>query len=280
MDIRLIREVSAPTGSGPGNGMYVLQRALREHGPEWLHVGGMLSGDDIPWFWCWYDIDLALACADSGQPFIIGPNMVFLHWDAPTKKELRLLNAGSLRLQFTESDWYRRLIAEDTGPELHAPTAVWPYPIEPVPGPVEPEFDLLVYQKSGPASVARKLMRRFPNSLLISYGRYARDELLSAARRSRVCAYLSDNDRGPLALGEIMLSGCPAVGTERGAPWVNELTGVRVPELTLTALEPAIVQLRDRPRERVRAWALEHFDGRRVVGQIVEAIEAIRRPRP
>ncbi len=48
MDVRLIREVSAPTGRGPGNGMFALQRALRAVRPAWLHLGGRLRDGECP----------------------------------------------------------------------------------------------------------------------------------------------------------------------------------------------------------------------------------------
>ena len=50
---------------------------------------------------------------------------------------------------------------------------------------------------------------------------YRRVELFEAACRSRACAYLADDDHGPLALQEILLAGCPTVGVRTGASFVR-----------------------------------------------------------
>ena len=50
--------------------------------------------------------------------------------------------------------------------------------------------------------------------------------------RSRVCAYLADDDHGPLALQEILLAGCTTVGVRTGASFVRTgETGVVVDRL-------------------------------------------------
>ena len=61
----------------------------------------------------------------------------------------------------------------------------------------------------------------FPRHIQIHYGRYQPEELFEAARRSRACAYLADDDHGPLALQEILLAGCPTVGVWTGAAFVR-----------------------------------------------------------
>ena len=120
---------------------------------------------------------------------------------------------------FTESEWYRRLIEAHRGPANRAPIVVWPYPIDPHPGgPLAAAHDLLIYEKSGVSrETVERLQRAWPRHVRIRYGRYRREELAAAARRSRVCAYLSDDDRGPLALGGNPLGrlcggGCAARG--------------------------------------------------------------------
>jgi hypothetical protein len=56
--------------------------------------------------------------------------------------------------------------------------------------------------------------------------------LFEAARRSRACAYLADDDHGPLALQEILLDGCPTVGVRTGASFVRDgVTGFVVERL-------------------------------------------------
>ena len=66
--IRLIREVREPTGRGPGNGQFALQRALTARAPNWLQIGGPLRKGEVPWFWCWADAEAAALCARTGQP--------------------------------------------------------------------------------------------------------------------------------------------------------------------------------------------------------------------
>jgi hypothetical protein len=64
------------------------------------------------------------------------------------------------------------------------------------------------------------------------YGKYRREQLFKSARRSRACAYLADDDHGPLALQEILLAGCPTVGVRTGAAFVRDgVTGVLVERL-------------------------------------------------
>jgi hypothetical protein len=57
---------------------------------------------------------------------------------------------------------------------------------------------------------------------VLNYGQYKREQLFEAARRSRACAYLADDDHGPLALQEILLAGCPVVGVRTGAPFIHD----------------------------------------------------------
>ena len=157
--IRLIRAVPAPTGRGPGNGQYALQRALRRYAPGWLKIGGPLAPGEIPWFWCWLDRDAAAACAQTQRPFVAGPNILFAQSRAPCRieAEREICNAASCRLLFTESEWYRRLIECHRGPANRVPIVLWPYPIDPRPGgPLPPQLDLLIYEKSGMGAAARR----------------------------------------------------------------------------------------------------------------------------
>jgi hypothetical protein len=275
--IRLIRAVSAQTGRGPGNGQYALQKALREFGPPWLRIGGILQKKEIPWFWCWEDGEAAALCARTGQPFVAGPNILFAQSRQPCHNEAEraICAAASCRLLFTESHWYRRLIEQYRGPANRAPLVVWPYPIDPHPGgPLPAEHDLLIYEKSGVAAeTVARLQQAWPRSVVIHYGRYRRDDLIQAARRSRCCVYLSDDDRGPLALAEILLSGCPAVGIPRGAPFIRPgRTGVLLDRLDGQACVEAVAQCRLLDRKAVGALAARQFDARRIVGIIVAAL--------
>jgi glycosyltransferase involved in cell wall biosynthesis len=281
MDVRLIREVRAPSGRGPGNGMFALQRALRKVRPEWLHIGGPLADGEMPWFWCWEDRTAACACAAANVPLVIGPNMLFANWAVPcgVPGERELCDAASCRLQFTESAWYRDWIRAHCGPAMRAPIVLWPYPIDPLPGgPLSPCYDLLIYEKSGfDRGLPRQLRRRWPASVQVRYGRYRRERLIELARQSRACVYLSNSDRGPLALAEILLSGCPAVGVARGAPWiVDGQTGFQVRAFDFAALCAAIEQAMRLNRQAVRAVALERFNTDMIVETILRALDTAR----
>ena len=281
MNIRLIREISAPTGRGPGNGMFALQRALRRVRPPWLHIGGLLGKGEMPWFWCWEDRVAACACAAANLPFVIGPNMLFANWTTPcaVAGERELCNAASCRLQFTESAWYRQWILEQCGPAMRAPIVLWPYPIDPLPaGPLPPRYDLLIYEKGRfDRRLSRQLLRRWPASVRLRYGEYRRDRLIELARQSRACVYLSASDRGPLALAEILLSGCPAVGVPCGAPWIADgQTGFQVRSLEFPSLCEAIGQAVQLDRQAVCAAARERFDADAIVQTILRALDAAR----
>ncbi|MCE5301850.1 MAG: hypothetical protein LLF97_01925 [Planctomycetaceae bacterium] len=281
MNIRLIREVNAPSGRGPGNGMFALQRALRRVQPEWFHLGGRLRADEIPWFWCWEDRTAACRCATAGRPFVLGPNMLFANWTTPcgVAGERELCNAASCRLQFTESAWYRDWILAHCGPAMRAPIVLWPYPIDPLPGDPQPaRFDLLIYEKSGfDPSLPQRLVCRWPASVRVRYSRFRRERLVELARRSRACVYLSDNDRGPLALAEIVLSGCPAIGMPRGAPWLSDpRLGFQVERLELVTLCDAIEQLRQKDRMSVAEVARQQFDEQAIIQTIFQALESIK----
>jgi hypothetical protein len=280
--VRLIRRVDAPTGSGPGNGMWALQRALGQCAPDWLRIGGIWTPDEIPWFWSWQDLEPAASASALGIPLISGPNQLFADSRFPCSSpaERAVADAPSCRLLFTESTWYRDLIERHRGSANRAPIVVWPYPIEPRPdGPLSAEYDLLVYAKSGhrPALTAQ-LARRWPRVAVVHYGNYRRDTLIELARRSRMCLYVSIDDRGPLALAEILLCGCPAVGVPHGGPWIHDgQTGYLVPEFSAAKVLPALERCLELDRHAVRAAAEVQFDTTRTVHTILDALDRIRR---
>jgi hypothetical protein len=253
---------------------------LREQGPPWLRVGGTLHADEIPWFWCWTDRETAAMCARAGSPFIAGPNVLFDDSRHPcrTVAEREICQAASCRLLFTESAWYRDLIEEHRGPANRAPIVLWPYPIDPRPeGPLPAEFDLLVYEKSGiDGRLIDELVRRWPRSVRVRYGRYRRERLIDLARRSRCCLYGSDDDRGPLALAEILLCGCPSVGVPRGAPFVEPgRSAFLVDRFDAGFCNDAIGRCHRLDRAEVAASAGRQFDTRRIVATIVAALENV-----
>ena len=100
---------------------------------------------------------------------------------------------------------------------------LWPYPIDPWPGePLPDEYDLLIYGKNGDRpGLLEHLAELSPRHIQIHYGQYRREQLFYAARRSRACAYLADDDHGPLVLREILLAGRPTVGVRAGPAFVQ-----------------------------------------------------------
>lgn len=279
--VRLVREIKTSDGRGPGNGMCALQKALRARCPDWLTIGGVPQPGELLWAWHWEDKGLAVLWGAQGDPFVIGPNVLFENSRTPRKApgERELCGARNCVLQFTESQWYRELISRNCHPPNFAPVVMWPYPIDPQPGPpLAVNYDLLIYEKSGvhPDTVTL-LQNQYPRNRRIRYGKYKRQRLFDLARKSRCCAYLSDDDRGPLALAEIMLAGCPAVGVEGGAPWVVDgMTGYEAEDLTYTPLAAAIEKARLLDRDSVRAEALEKFDTDRTVTTILAALDNAR----
>lgn len=279
--VRLVRPVGEAMGTGPFNGQFALQRALRARQPDWLSIGGQPQPDELPWFWAWLDMPELLGWIFRGRPFVAGPNILFRSSRSPRiAGEDAVCDSACCRLLFTESEWYRDLIKKNLGRDNSAPIVLWPYPIEPQPeGPLPAEFDLLIYLKSGPQQIVEKLVETFPRSCLIRYGHYRREDLVDAARRSRAAVYFSDDDRGPLALAEILLTGCPAVGIPRGAPWIESgRTGELVDNLAaLGPIVDAVQDLHEWNRADVRQHALEKFDTCRTVSTILDALDCARR---
>lgn len=166
---------------------------------------------------------------------------------------------------------------------------MWPYPIDPWPGePLPDEYDLLIYAKNGNRpQLLEHLAEAFPRHIQIHYGHYRREQLFEAARRSRACAYLADDDHGPLALQEILLAGCPIVGVSTGASFVQTAkTGVLVERLppgqqcvetdednrALASFMEAIGWAQAMDRTDVRCRAAEDFDTRRIADRVLYAL--------
>lgn len=275
--IRLIREVHEPTGRGPGNGQAALQKVLRAASIPWLIVGGHLQSGEIPWLWSWQDAGIAAMFAQWQWPFVIGPNMFFHRSDFPgsTRYEADLLDAESCSLVFTESEWYRDLIALNRNHNI-APIAIFSYPIDPQPdGPLPVEYDALIYSKD--RKLGKELLlaeKAWPRHKTFVYGAYDREEMIEAARRSRLCIYLSSDDRGPLALAEILLAGCPAIGIERGSPWlINGVSGEIIGNWT--QIPEAAERVLQIDRKTVREWAVDRFATDQQVSKIIEALKPI-----
>jgi hypothetical protein len=302
MPVELIGPVHAPGRDGPTNGMYALQKELRKRiasGLDWLSIKSLPASDGaLPWFWHWDDRRYAVWWDSEDRPFVQGPNMLFTYsWKPRIDAEERgLLDAANCRAMFRHSDWYRDLIAKHRGPANTSPIVTWPYPIDPWPGePLPDEYDLLVYSKNGHRpGLLEHLCEVFPRHVVLHYGQYKRAQLFEAARRSRACAYLADDDHGPLALQEILLAGCPVAGVRTGAPFIhNGVTGVfidRLPpgakcvkndadEAALVKYLAAIRQVAEMDRLVVRAAFSVTFSTDQIVDHILEALAAVRQMR-
>ena len=284
--VRLIREVLQPTGRGPGNGQYALQRLLRrkiEEGLDWFSLGGPPHSGELPWFWSWEDRAAAVRWSRRGEPFVQGPNTLFLQSKRPRidALECALLDAANCRMMFTESAWYRELILRHRGPENRAPIVLWPYPIDPRPAGPAPlaRHDLLIYVKNGDfRGLCEHLRARFRSCRVVRYGGYRREDLWNLARQSRCCCYLADDDRGPLALAEILLCGCPTAGLSTGAPFVEPgQSGFLVEPSTPTGWIEAIERCHALERHEVAGRAAAQFDGARIVDTVLAALHDARR---
>lgn len=194
---------------------------------------------------------------------------------------------------FCHSEWYRDLIAQHRGPANQSPIILWPYPIDPWPGePLPDEYDLLIYAKNGDhPQLLEHLAELFPRHVQIHYGRYQREQLFEAARRSRACAYLADDDHGPLSLQEILLAGCPTVSVRTGTALVEHgVTGYlvdRLPpgrqcvandndEAALATYLDALCQAQSLDRRTVRHDAVDAFGTERIVDAVVSTLGSAR----
>ena len=299
MPVELIGPVHAPGRDGPTNGMYALQKELRKRiaaGLNWLSIKSLPANDGaMPWFWHWDDRRYAVWWDSEGRPFVQGPNMLFTYsWKPRIDAEERsLLDAANCRAMFCHSDWYRDLIARNRGPANTAPIVTWPYPIDPWPGePLPDEYDLLIYSENGHRpGLLEHLCEAFPRHVVLHYGQYKREQLFEAARRSRACAYLADDDHGPLALQEILLAACPVVGVRTGAPFIQDgITGIfvnRLPpgakciknnadEAALAAYIHAVQVLQTRDRKHVREQAALAFHPVPIINGLLEQLDQAR----
>jgi hypothetical protein len=194
---------------------------------------------------------------------------------------------------FCHSEWYRDHIANHRAPTNQSPIILWPYPIDPWPRePLPDQYDLLIYAKNGHRpQLLEHLAELFPRHIQIHYGQYHREQLFEAARRSRACAYLADDDHGPLALQEILLAGCPTVGVRTGASFVTEgVTGYlvnRLPpgkaciesdadQLVLAVYLETIARTQALDRQTVSAAARIEFSTDRIVDQVISVLDLVR----
>jgi len=282
LSIRMIRKVNEAGEQGPANALYALQRLLRSVSPSWLQIGGELRPGEIAWFWSSYDMPLAIHCEKQGIPYILGPCVFFGERLNPCNEPMErvLLSGRHCAGLVTESQVYADLITAYRQRPNGAPVFAIPSPVDPHPdGPKDHLRDLLIYRKSGHGDLLiDALGEHYPWSTVIRYGAYKRDDLFEAARTSRACVYLSDDDRGPIALAEILLAGCPSVGIQEVAPWIQEeVTGYPVEKLDEESLCRGIEFCLTMNREQVRHAAKQMFDPTDIGTQYLDALESIRR---
>ena len=156
---------------------------------------------------------------------------------------------------------------------------------------LQDDLPVSVPQNGHRPQLLEHLAEVFPRHIQIHYGQYQREQLFEAARRSRACAYLADDDHGPLALQEIMLAGCPTVGVRTGDSliqpdvtgfWVNRLPPGRAcvesaeDEAALAAYLDAIHQAQSFDRAEVRFRAAERFATGRIVDVLLAKLEEQR----
>jgi len=298
--VELIGPISSPGRDGPTNGMFALQKALRERiaqGLDWLSIRPLpASAGAIAWFWNWYDRRYAVWWSSEGRPFVEGPNVLFWYSFNPRcdAEECAILDSPHCRALFCHSQWYAELIERHKGPDNKGRIVTWPYPIDPWPGePLPDEYDLLIYAKNGNRpQLLEHLAETFPRHVQIHYGKFNREQLYEAARKSRACAYLADDDHGPLALQEILLAGCPTVGVRTGASFVRDgVTGYLVPKMPpgaacakdeeskalLRLYMETIAKAQEMDRRAVREAAAEEFATDRIVDRVLEALDHVRR---
>ncbi len=281
MKVRLVRTVLAPGRSGPYNGMYALQSALRHHQPHWLEIAEEPSETELNWFWNWEDMADILRCIDRGHPFVVGPNVLFADSGNPggAEGEDVILSATTCRLIMCHSDWYAALLARHLGSGNEAAIVRWPYPVLPVPdGPTESQWDVLIFDKVGRAffEIEETIGRIYPRTIVLRYGAFQRDGLVDTARRSRACVYLCEDEAGGLATAEIMQAGCPVIGIERGAPFVTRHTGVRITALDATHILSAIKAAHGFDRDLVRRAALRLFHPDGIATAVIASLDYAR----
>jgi hypothetical protein len=297
--VELIGPVNGPGGDGPSNGMHALQVALRRRMSKDLDWFGIerspTSSDVLPWFWSWHHRRDAIAWNHEGLPFAMGPNVLFMYSRQPRidQEECDLLDAEHCRAMFCHSAWYRDLIAQHRGPLNQSVISQWSYPIDEWPDePLPDEYDLLIFVKNGhQPQLAEHLAQAFPRHVRLDYGKYKRRELAEAARRARACAYLADDDQGPLALEELLLAGCPTVGVRTAATYVETgINGCLVDRLppgesgletdddrrALQLFMTAIERSQQINRMHVRELAAREFATDHCVDKLVAALDRAR----
>jgi len=272
---------------GPAVGMFALQQALRKHGlPDWLSIGDgeRLDYDVIPCYWLYTHGRDAVKCHEQGRPFIIGQNMLFEDSRNPKRygHEWIICESPHCRLILTDGvGRYEKLIGENLGANSKAKVVAVPYPVRPSYYVSPLISDVLIYAKSGyTEETIESICSEFQNCRVARYGQYTRKNLIHAASDAKCCLYLSDNDRMPIAAAEILLTGCPLIGTAYGCPVVKAIPmiGMCIPDLTIATCVYAINELLELrwSRERIRVQATEFFSPARIAPLVIAALDEAR----
>jgi len=273
---------------GPAVGMAGLVHYLEKFGlPEWLSIAASACDTAIPWYWNAGQARAAARDATAGRPFIIGPNMLWVNRVRPnaTRHERTIARAPTCRLIFCHTPEYADCIRRGLGQHNAAEICPVPYPVWPEPPDLGtlPFFPLLIYYKSGPYDdLVTALRDRWPRAVVLRYGTHSRNTLLTLARQSRAAVYLSADDHGPLALAEILLSGCPVIGHRSTAPWIEpDQTGLYIDDLAdAAAVVSAVEDLHEWDLNPIRDRARELFDPRLIVETVLAALDRARRHEP
>lgn len=296
--VQLIRPILAPGRDDFSIGMHTLQKSLRQRikgGLDWLEIKDLpAERGALAWFWHYTDRSYANWWNDQGQPFVQGPNMLFLNSDNPRidLDENRLLDASNCKGMICLSTWYSDLINQHKGPSNTSTVFNCPYPIDVDPGgPTDIKYDLLIFSKNvHRPQLLEYLAEQFPRCILFHNG-FQRGALLQAARSSRACVYLAENDHGSMILSEILLTGCPVVGVRNGAAFVDEgTTGLIVEQFppgpkcfqsdrdsaSLTQLRNAIRAAEEMSHERVRDAAMSTFGMEEATDRVLRLLDELR----
>ena len=287
---QLVGPVNEPTGDGPFNGMYALQKSLRQIGSDILEIAPPpIRKGCIPWFWFCGSRKMAARYAKANLPFIQGPNMVFDNSFSPRggPYEPEILDSPACLLHITHPGWYLEHVRKHLGPDNPGNMLSIPYPIDPLPDePEEAEYDLLIYKKSNayPELIA-SAQHKYPRNILVEYGHFLRLDLYEKARKSRCCLYVCNDESGGLAAQEIMLSGCPIIGIKRGSPLIIDgQTGLYLDTEVSTdtfstipedSLWESLEKVMSWNRSEVREAAIQEFDGEQIARKVLETLKNV-----
>lgn len=177
-----------------------------------------------------------LADVREGRPCAIGPNVLYGWSQSPgaTAEEREIMAHTGYAAVFTFSRWYAELLRMTMAQSTRHALLDFPLPREWIVRPWAARRDrpAMIYVKGGDTErrIAAQIAAARPGLAIIEYGRYDREALLDAARRSEVCYYVCREEHFGIAAVEIALMGCPIVSDEKCCPTVaHGVTGRLAP---------------------------------------------------